>query len=91
MMPSMANMEPDKIRHLKWGGGLAVALAAVVALALLAGPGWAIAGGAVLFGIGVEVYQKARSEGAASWADAAASAAPGVALGLVVEALRLTL
>lgn len=82
-------LAPDKLRHLKWGGGLAAALAVVVALALFVSPGWAIAGGAVLFSIGVEVYQKARNEGTASWADAAASTAPGVALGLAIELWRL--
>lgn len=34
--------------------------------------------------VGVELYQLTRDEGTASWADAAATAAPGWALALVV-------
>lgn len=80
------NLPPDIIRHLKWGAPLAGVLAAVAAAAVYLGIGWAVALGAVAFGLGIEHYQDRRGEGEPSPADAAASAAPGVALGLLYEA-----
>lgn len=81
-------LAPDIIRHLRWGVPLAAVLAGVAAVAILAGPGWAVAAGSAAFGCGIEIYQDRRGEGTPSWADAAASAVPGVLAGLAYEAWR---
>jgi hypothetical protein len=81
-------LEPDKIMHLKLGAALAALLALIVLVALYVGPGYAVAFGAVAFGIGVELYQKIHDAGVPSLADAAASAAAGVAGGLLYELVR---
>jgi hypothetical protein len=79
-------LAPDLVRHLKWGVPLAMALAVVAVVAVHVGPGFAVALGAIALGMGLEHYQERRGEGVASVADAAASAAPGVAAGLIYEA-----
>lgn len=84
------SLRPDLITHLKWGAPLAASQAAVAYVAVHAGIGWAIALGSIALGIGVELYQRARREGTPAWDDAAASAAPGVVLGLLIEIAHLT-
>jgi VanZ family protein len=84
----MLGLAPDKLLHLKLGVPMAIMLAVVVFVAQYAGPGFAVALGAVWLGVGVEMYQKYRNEGEASWADAAASAAAGVVAGLGYELWR---
>lgn len=74
---------PDKLRHVQWGAGLALVVGATV-LAARASPALAIALASAALAVGVELYQLTRDEGTASWADAAATAAPGWALALVV-------
>lgn len=64
-------------------------LAAIVAVAHLAGPGWAVAFGSVLVGIGCEIYQRVRKEGTPSVRDAAMSAVMGVVAGVGYEAFCL--
>lgn len=78
----------DTKMHLKLGTPLAVMLAGVLLIAHSAGPGYAVAAGSIALGIGVELYQRIRNEGVASWGDAAASAAAGVVGGLSFEAWR---
>ena len=81
-------LAPDKLLHLKLGAPLAALLAAVLAVAHYAGPGFAVAAGSVALGVGVELYQRLRGEGTATLADAAASAAVGVVAGLLFEVWR---
>lgn len=70
---------PDKLRHVQWGAGLALVVGATV-LAARASPALAIALASAALAVGVELYQRARGEGQASWLDALATAAPGLLL-----------
>lgn len=81
-------LAPDKLLHLKLGIPLAVLVAAIAYIAEGVGAGYAVAFGSVAFGIGVEVYQKIRNEGAVEVLDAVCSAAAGVALGIIIEFAR---
>lgn len=76
----------DTIMHLKLGAPLALLLVAVILVAQHLGPGFAVAVGSFLLGVGVEMYQKKRREGVPSWGDAFASAAAGIVGGLAYEA-----
>ncbi len=75
--------------HLKLGAPLALLLVAVILIAQHAGPGYAVAAGSMALGIGVELYQRIRNEGTASWPDAFASAAAGIVGGLGYEVWRV--
>lgn len=77
----MALIAPDKMQHLVWGAGLAGLLGGVLLAARFTSPGIAIGLGQIALAVGVEWYQKKRNEGQASVADAAFTAAPGLALG----------
>ncbi len=69
----------DKLQHLTWGAGLALIVACTV-LVTKASPALAIALASAALAVGVELYQRARGEGQASWLDALATAAPGLLL-----------
>ena len=84
----MRTLPPDIKLHLQLGLLLALMLAGVAWLARAAGPGWAVVAGSLALAWGVERYQAIRREGVASYKDMAASAAPGLALGLAVELWR---
>lgn len=70
----------DKLMHLQGGAAVALALLAVVAIAVYVSKPLAVAAGSVIVAIGIELYQKWRHEGEPSWADAAASALPGLVI-----------
>lgn len=76
------NIQPDKLLHLKLGALLALLLAALAWVTLRVGPGYSVALGGVLLGLGVEVYQQVRGQGTFELQDAAYSAAAGVVLGM---------
>lgn len=80
----------DKLLHLGLGALLALLLVAVLEVARLAGPGWALALGSIALGLGVEGYQQLRGEGKWELRDAAATAAAGVLLGLAYEFWKLS-
>lgn len=73
--------------HLLGGLLVAIAQAAVIEVALRAGPGWALALGCVLVGVGIEAYQHVRGEGVPTLRGAVTSAAAGVVLGAAYEIL----
>jgi len=75
----------DKALHLKAGALFAAGAVVMLLVARYAGPGIAVAASAVGMGWGVERYQAIRHEGTPSNADWAASAAPGVVVGVVIE------
>ena len=77
----------DKRAHLLYGVGLAAVSAVVCAVARSHGVGYGVVVCSIVFGFGLEVYQRVRGEGTASLADGAASAAAGVVLGLCLAAL----
>lgn len=70
----------DKIKHLQGGAAIALALLAIVTLGRHVGLWAAVAAGSTAAGIGIELYQRWRHEGEPSWADALASALPGIVL-----------
>lgn len=80
------NIPADKLLHLKYGTLFALMTAAAMWFAVRYGIGWATAGGSVVMGWALERYQAIRREGTPSMADAAASAAPGVVLGVALQA-----
>lgn len=68
----------DKILHLKGGALVALAMLITVLLAVYVGLWAGMAFGTVAINVGVEVYQKKRKEGVASWADAGVGSLPGL-------------
>lgn len=80
----MALIPADKLQHLKWGAGLAGLLIGTLAIGKYVAPWAAVVAGQVALAAGVEWYQKVRNEGTPSVMDAAATFAPGAALGGVV-------
>lgn len=82
-------IQPDKIKHLQGGAAIALALLAASALASLIGWWAAVGAGSLGAGVGIELYQRWRGEGAANWPDAIASALPGLVLagGLLVAGI----
>lgn len=79
-------LREDERKHLKLGATLLVGFCLLVVLVdRLVGPGIAVSTGCAALSIGVEWYQKVRGEGTPSKRDAAIGAAPGVAIGLLIE------
>lgn len=70
----------DKVAHLKGGAVVALAMLAFVLIGLHVGLWAGVAAGSLGVGIGLELYQRLRSEGYPSWPDAIASALPGLVL-----------
>jgi inner membrane protein involved in colicin E2 resistance len=86
---NLSDIPRDKRMHLV--GGVAVAIALVALSWLATHVGWwaATAAGSVATGIGIELYQQVRNEGAPEWLDALASAAAGLVLAGVLWKIGL--
>lgn len=83
-MSILDKIPADKLAHLKLGAAAAVALLAVLLVALYLSMPVALGLGCSALGIGYERVQRLRGEGTQSWADAAATAAPGLALAVLL-------
>lgn len=70
----------DKRAHLKLGAVAALVLGLVLLIAIYLSMPGALAAGVLTLAIGYERVQRLRGEGTQSWSDAAATAAPGLAL-----------
>ncbi len=78
----------DKILHVAFGAGSALAAVLIVEVAHRFGLSWAMLLAAAMIGVGYELQQKLRGNGQPSWADALATSAggAGVAAALAIYA-----
>lgn len=77
-------LAPDKILHLQFGAAIALALMGLLYFTHSIGIPGSILLGSIAAGIGYEVQQLIRGDGEATWQDAAATAAPGALLALLL-------
>lgn len=89
-MSLWAKIPRDKQLHLMGGAMFAAGASAVLLIGKYVGPGIAISAACLVMGWGVERYQAIRREGTPSKWDWAATSAPGVVAGALLElGLRL--